>query len=121
MDQKPLDPYDIRLAGLDGLPDVLGTKPTTLRTITPLVGNSETYIVQTFRQRDEGDTIFLEVVSADRIVRIALPPKVADTIARQRDALTARGRSKAARAAAQDRKDRGVVPFAKKKPGGSHA
>lgn len=114
MENRTLDPYDLRLAALDGLPDVLGTKPATLRTITPLVGYTETFIVQTFRQREEGDTIFLEVVSADRIVRLALPPKVADAIARQRDSLTARARSKAARAGAQNRKERGVVPFQKK-------
>jgi hypothetical protein len=112
-DQMP-DAYDRLLGALDGLPDVVQSRPTTIRLTTPLLGNSQTFIVQTVRQKDKGDTIFLEVVSREGSQRIAIPPGVANAIARQRDALTAKSRSKAARAQAQDRKDRGVVPFLKK-------
>lgn len=108
------DPYDRLLGALHGLPDVIATQPSTVRTIVPLLGHSQTYIVQTYRQAGQGDTIFLEVVGRDGSVRLAIPAKVSDVIARQRDALTARARSRAARAAAQGRKDRGVVPFVKK-------
>jgi hypothetical protein len=41
---------------------------------------------------------------------LAIPPKVADTISRQREALTAKARSKAAKTLAQERKERGERP-----------
>jgi hypothetical protein len=120
------DLYDRMLGSLHGLPDVISTKPATVRTVEPLIGHSKTFIVQTYRQREvretkKGeessvgrDTIFLEAVGREGAVRLVIPPAVADTIARQRDALTARSRSKAARAVAQERKDRGETPFRKK-------
>lgn len=107
---ESIHPYDRLLGALDGLPDVVHTRPSTVRAIVPIIGAAETWIVQTYRQTEQGDTIFLESVSAAGAVRIALPPKVAAAIARQRDSLTAQSRSKAARAAAQDRKDRGEEP-----------
>lgn len=106
--------FDRLLGGLDGLPDVISTKPSTVRAIVPLLGSAQTFIVQTYRQREQGDTIFLECVSADGHLRLAIPPKVADVIARQREVLTDKSRSKAARAQAAERKERGVRPFVKK-------
>lgn len=47
-------------------------------------------------------------------LRLALPTAVSDVIARQRDALTDRSRSKAAKANAMDRKARGIKPGFKK-------
>lgn len=104
------DAYDRLLGSLHGLPDVTSTKPSTLRTVTPILGTSQMYIVQTYRQREKGDTIFLECVSKDGSVRLALPPSVSEAIARQRDSLTGRVRSKVAKAAAKERKDRGELP-----------
>lgn len=108
------DPYDRLLGSLDGLPDVLHVKPSTIRTIQPLIGASETWIVQTYRQANRGDVVFLERVGREGSLRIALPAKVSDAIARQRDSLTKRARSKAAKAGAELRKEKGVVPFEKK-------
>jgi hypothetical protein len=48
------------------------------------------------------------------IRRLALPPVVSDVIAPQRDALTDKSRSKAAKANALDRKARGIEPGFKK-------
>jgi hypothetical protein len=104
------DEFDRLLGGLDGLPDVTSTKPSPIRTITPLVGNSQLWSVQTYRQRERGDTIFLECSSKDGHIRLAIPPQVSDAIARQRDALTGRVRSKIGKASAQARKDRGELP-----------
>lgn len=110
------DAYDRQLAALHDLPDVTRTKATTVRVVPPLgVGGSQTFIVQTYRQAERGDTIFLEVGSNTGMLRIAIPPKVAATIARQRDALTTKTRSKAARAVAQDRKAQGIQPAFLKK------
>lgn len=104
------DHFDRLLGALHGLPDVTHTKPSTIRTVTPIVGTSQMFIVQTYRQRDKGDTIFLECVSKESTIRIAVPPAVADAISRQRDSLTSKVRSKTAKAVAQDRKDRGILP-----------
>ena len=114
------DEYDRMLGALDGLPDVISTKPTTLRSITPVIGTSRMFTVQTFRQKDRDpdgqtptrskDTIFLECAGKDGLVRIALPPDVADAIARQRDSLTTRSRSRTAKAVAQARKEAGIEP-----------
>ena len=113
------DLFDRLLGSLHGLPDVAHTRPATVRVITPLLGNSETFIVQTYRQVEQGDTIFLERSNRDGSLRIAIPAKVADVIARQRDALTAKSRSRAAKRAAQDRKDRGEAPAFLRRPRGA--
>ena len=48
--------------------------------------------------------------SEDNATRIVIPPAVADVIARQRDQLTAKTRSRAAKRNAEDRKERGIMP-----------
>lgn len=108
------DAYDRLLGALDGLPDVVSCKPSTVRVTTPLLGNAETWIIQTIRQNEKGDVIFLERVDRAGSIRIAIPPAVANTIARQRDALTAKSRSKAAKRAQATRAELGIVPFQKK-------
>lgn len=110
------DPFDRLLGSMHGLPDVTSTKPTIARSISPLMGTSEMFVIQTYRQKEIGDTIFLEAVSKAGTVRLALPPQVADAIARQRDALTGKSRSRAAKATMEARMQRGEVPgFMKKR------
>jgi hypothetical protein len=74
-----------------------------------MIGGSQVYIVQTYRT-EEGDTVLIEYIDAAGTVRLALPPLVAATIARQRESLSALGRKRRARAAAADRKARGIRP-----------
>lgn len=112
MDQpeyRTVDPFDRAHGVIAGLPDTLKTKPTTVMAATPLVGDVRTFVVQTVR-REEGDTIFLQCLDAAGQYRLVIPPKVATAIARQRDALTARSRSRAAKQKAADRKARGELP-----------
>jgi hypothetical protein len=104
------DVFDRLLGQLHGLPDTVNTKMSSLRVVVPMVGDSRTFSVQTYRQKERGDTIFIETVGQGQTIRIALPPEVADTIARQRDQLTARSRSQAAKATAQARKEAGILP-----------
>lgn len=104
------DLFDRMLGALHGLPDVTTSKASTIRSLSPLIGAAQTFIVQTYRQREVGDTVFLECVSADGSFRLAIPPKVAEAIARQREALTGKVRSKVAKAAAADRMARGERP-----------
>ena len=105
------DAYDRQIAALHDLPDVTRTKAATVRTIPPLgVGGTQVFIVQTYRQRERGDWTFLEVVGNTGAVRLVIPPAVSNTIARQRDALTAKTRSKASKAVAEERKSAGIKP-----------
>ena len=115
------DAYDRLLGSLQGLPDVTTTKASTIRNVTPILGTSELFTVQTYRQRERGDTIFLECSSKDGFVRLALPPSVSDAIARQRDALTGKVRSKIGKASAQARKDRGELPGFMQKRGANRS
>ena len=110
------DLFDKLLGSIHGLPDITSTKPTTVQAISPLLGCTQMFIVQTYRQKDQGDTIFLQAVTREGTVRLALPAGVADAIARQRDALTDKSRSRAAKASMEARMQRGEVPgFQKKK------
>ena len=106
-----VDAFDRTIGVLDGLPDVAHSK-VTVRRIVPIlgVGGTQLYVVQTYRQKEQGDTIFLEHVSETGTVRLVIPPQVSSVIARQREQLTAKTRSKAAKAVAQARKERGEVP-----------
>ena len=110
--------FDRLFGALKDIPDVVKSKPSTVRAELPLVGISRSFIIQTLRHREKGDTIFLETVGREGSIRIALPPQVADAIARQREALTGKSRSKAAKQAMADRMARGEKPgFLLKKTG----
>ena len=52
---KAFDTYDRQIGALKGLPDVIEVKPSTVRASIPLLGLSQTFIVQTIRQRAVGD------------------------------------------------------------------
>jgi hypothetical protein len=105
------DNFDRLIGSLHGIPEVVKTAQSTVQNVTPLTGRAQTYIVQTYRHKELGDTIFLQCVSGDGSYRIALPSKVADVIARQREALGSKSRSQRAKRVAEDRKSRGVQPF----------
>jgi hypothetical protein len=110
--------YDRTIRGLIGIPDVTKTKPTTIRTVHPILELVQTFIVQTYRHKEQGDTISIEYMDAEGSYRIALPPSVCEAIARQRDGATSMNRKKAAKAEAARRKAHGILPgFLKKKTG----
>lgn len=107
---KSPDKFDKMLGALANLPDAASTKPSTVVALLPLIGASQTYIVQTIRQRERGDTIFLQYVDDQGSIRIVIPPEAADVIARQRDALSTKNRKRAAKEEAQRRKAAGIQP-----------
>jgi len=124
------DAFDRLRGSLEHLPGVYHTKPSTLVLSVPLLGTSETFIVETWRQRDEHDqagdeadprapsrdTIFLQHIGRDRLVtKIAIPAAVADVIARQRDALGTKVRKRVAKRLAAQRKADGIKPAFLKK------
>jgi hypothetical protein len=94
----------------------MSTRPSTVKVVQPLTGRAETFIVQTIRHEDNGDYIFVECADESGLVRLVLPPKVANAIASQRESLTKRRRSIASRAAMRGRMARGEVINFKKKP-----
>ena len=100
--------FDRAVAGLQG-GNNLAAKATTIEHIDQIIGEAETFIVQTVRDQD-GDHVILKFVDRDGVMRLILPPKVVSTIVRQRDALTARSRRIAGKAQAKARADRGEVP-----------
>lgn len=122
---KTISDFDRMMGALDGLPDVVHTKPTTIQVTKSLIGVAGAYIVQTFRQRDgkgkeakTKDTIFLQVVTHEGTIRVALPNEVAETFHRHAEALGTKTRKKAAQRVAQERKDAGIEPaFLKKRRG----
>ncbi|HVI10425.1 MAG TPA: hypothetical protein VND65_19210, partial [Candidatus Binatia bacterium] len=86
--------YDRIRGGLVGV--AMFTKATTIKTVEPFTGRSVTFIVETALQNvtegnnEQGNTVFVECLNEDGIVRLALPPRVANAIFRQRDSLAAR-------------------------------
>jgi hypothetical protein len=110
-----VDKFGRAMGALKGIPGVISTSAATVRSVTPIAGSPQTYIVQTFRQLKEpdgnervGDTLFIERVDDDGVVRIACPPEITRIIARQRDALGARARKRAAQAGYETRKAKGT-------------
>lgn len=120
---RTVDKFDRLMGALVNLPDVTRTRPSTISVVSPLIGEAQTFIVETYRQREVGDTIFLQYVDGNGSVRIAIPPEAADAIARQRDALTTKVRRKIGKERAAERKARGELPGFMKpgavKPGGA--
>jgi hypothetical protein len=93
------------------------TRPSTIKNVQTITGVSETFVVETCRYEElGGDFVFVECVDVTGVTRLALPPKVANAIASQRDSLTTRRRRQAGQRQAQARKDRGELPgFMRKK------
>lgn len=102
--------YDRTMRGLHGVPDVVSTKATTVRTMHPVLELAQTFVIQTYRHKELGDTIFIEYLSVEGHMRIALPAAAAEVIARQRDALTTKNRKRSAKAEAARRKAQGIEP-----------
>ncbi len=57
---------------------ILCAQKHALRVVVPPlgVGGTQLYVVQTYRQKEQGDTIFLEHVSETGTVRLVIPPQV---------------------------------------------
>lgn len=98
--------YDRQRAGLQDV--ALWAKPSTIQ-VQDFTGRAETFVVTTARYEDKGDYIFIER-SDEMLVRICLPPKVADLIARQRESLTTRRRRIAGQKRAAENKAAGILP-----------
>lgn len=107
---RTLDKFDRAMGNLSGLPDATHTKPSTVSNVSAILGVTQTFIIETWRQTEIGDTIFLQCADDSGLVRLVIPPKVADAIARQRDSLTVKVRRAIGKAQAAARKARGELP-----------
>jgi hypothetical protein len=107
-DEYIVKKFDRIRGGMQGV--ALFTKPTTIKNVQNITGESETFVIETCRHAEMGDFIFIEIVDRDGVTRVALPPKAADAIAAHRESLTSRRRSIASKATARARKDRGELP-----------
>ena len=107
--------YD-RLYG--GLIDVsLHTKPSTIKVVQPITGQTETFIIQTVRHDENGDYIFIERADEGGLVRLVLPPEVSTAISSQKDSLNTKRRRIGAKKAMSTRIARGDVIDFKRKGG----
>ena len=109
--------FDRALGKLQGLPDTIHTKPSTITTQVSFVGLAQTFTVQTYRQRDgqgdekkSRDTVFLQAMSAEGTIRIVIPHEVVATLHRHDEQLTAMNRKRAAKRVAAARKEAGIEP-----------
>lgn len=101
---------------LRGTLNALFTKPSTVKNVESVTGRSETFVIETGRTEESGDYVFIERTDELGVTRLVLPPKVANLVASQRDALTKRRRRATAKRVAQERMNRGELPgFMKKR------
>jgi hypothetical protein len=107
--QETVSKFDRIRGGLHNV--AIFTKPSTIQNVQSITGRAETFIVETARFEDQGDTIFVQCVDEnEKVIRLALPPKVADCIAYQRASLTTRRRSAAGKRRAAADKEAGIQP-----------
>lgn len=91
-----IDNFDRIIGAIDGLPGVDRSRPSTVTTVQPIIGSSQTCVIQTYKSED-GFTAFVQIVSAEGSIRVVLPPKATAALYRQRDALITTSRKRAAR------------------------
>lgn len=118
MDQDhSINKYDRLRGGLEGVA-LFVARPSTIRNVQQITGKSETFMIETGRSEElGGDFIFIECLDEGVPVRLALPPRVANVIAAQRESLTRRRRSIAGKAQAKARMERGELPGFMRKRG----
>lgn len=106
------DEFDRTVRSLTGLPDTVQAGPSTIVTISPLINLAQTWIVQTYRQRERGDIILLQRIDGSGGQRFVVPPDVARAIAAQYDSLSKKNRKRGARQAYETRIAKGDDPAA---------
>lgn len=102
------DAYDRAYGQMQGFAH---TRPATIIQSQVMgIGGVRSYMVETFRVPEMGDTVFVQITGPEGLQRVHLPPSVTNAIARQRDALSTQSRVKAGRARAAADKAAGKVP-----------
>jgi hypothetical protein len=107
----PSDPFSQALRRLRDNPSAV--EKESLIDLQNFYGQAETWIVRTIRV-DGADVIFLQHVDANGGHQWVLPPEVTAAIARQREGITAKVRTRGAKKAAATRAANGVKPAFRK-------
>ncbi len=94
------------IANLPGLQ----TRQSTVKETIPLVNRVTTFVVETCRT-DEGYHGFLEAFTPEGMVRLYVPPRVMARIYAQHAGMVRKAKSERAKAAAETRRGKGIVPF----------
>lgn len=84
------DPFDRILGDLTGLPGHLYSRPATVATVLPIIGNAQTYVVRTIRTPENRYIGFVEMIEAKGMIRLVIPSKAMAALYRQRDSLATR-------------------------------
>lgn len=88
--------FDRAMSIID-MPDVLSVKPAVVQATNALLGHQGTHIIQTARHKEDGWTIFLQVIDPEdggTVIKVVVPNKVCEALYRQRQGLIDRGRRK---------------------------
>lgn len=113
MDQQsplPSDAFSFELGRVLNNPSETHTRESTI-TARDFYGNTASYIVQTVRTEDSGDTVFIQRISQAGSWREVLPPTVIAAIVRQRDQLSTKNRRRGAQRAQVTLAQKGILPF----------
>ena len=100
----PRDAFSTALRTLTANPGAVRTSSKV--DLVDLYGNSETWIVDTFRI-EGGETVLLQRIDGNGGLRLVLPPAVTEALTRQRDRATTVNRKRGARRAMETRIARG--------------
>jgi len=88
------DRFDRIIGAIDGT--CPKSKPSTVTAVVPILGDSQTYVVQTY-QTDRGFVAFVQMIDAEGRARLVLPASVTSALYRQRDGLIAAARRRRGR------------------------
>ena len=104
---RPKDEFTLQLANWSDYPQATKVGPAIVQTQT-FLGNAETWTVQTIRHSDLGEAVFIQRIHSSGSMQLALPPKVTEAIARQRDSISAKNRRRGARRAVETKRELGL-------------
>jgi len=82
-----VDRFDRVRAQIEGLPGYRRTRPTTITSTMPLVGDSVTYVIESVRDQDGEIMAFLQILDTEGGMRLVLPGKVVNAVVAQHERL----------------------------------
>jgi len=103
----PTDEYSLELRKLRNDPGALSSQSTI--DSQDIYGNASTWIVETYRDEEGRERVFVQLNNAQGGQRWVLPPEVTAALARHRDQLSAKGKRRQGHRLIALRKGRGDV------------
>ena len=94
---------------IDGMPGFM-RRMATVKKVLPIVNLSSTYVIETCRT-DEGYHGFIEAITPEGTFRLYLPTDVMKRLCSQHASVAKKSRSDRAKAAAETREAKGIIPF----------